>query len=491
MENSRFMQALAGLSRPRFRRFREMVESPFFNKNKRLIQLIRLTDPVFPRMDHPSLAAEKVYPLIFPGEKMPRHPQKLYDLLTRLNRLLSVFFQLEELDEQPLEGHLLTLAAFGKRGMEDSFEKEFSLTLSALESQPFRDADFYGHAFRVYGQNDLFYSSYLKEFRRTEDKTLQIVTDHLDTWYLAEKFRQACRMVNRQNVFASSYDFGALSAAMDYYDSNPEKFDDIPAVSIYYTILKTLQESEEEGHFTRLMSLLALHAGKFGEEEARSMYNFAENYCIKKINSGRQDFQRKLFELFRELIRSGLILQQGWLSQWDYKNIVSVGLLLEEFAWVRQFLEDFRDKLNDSIRENAYNYNLAHYHYFTGDHGKALRLLQRVEFVDVFYHLGTKTTILKIYYEMNETESLLSHISAFKTFLRRNKLISSYQHSIYNHLLDFCKQAYRLKLKLQEGGSAGELAETRQKLAGLQAEVEGTAMVASKSWLLGQVSNIN
>ena len=45
--------------------------------------------------------------------------------------------------------------------------------------------------------------------------------------------------------------------------------------------------------------------------------------------------------------------------------------------------------------------------------------------------------MLKIYFEMDDQSALDYHITAFRKFLHRNKLVSDYQRTIYRNLLNF------------------------------------------------------
>ena len=55
--------------------------------------------------------------------------------------------------------------------------------------------------------------------------------------------------------------------------------------------------------------------------------------------------------------------------------------------------------------------------------------------------------LMKIYFEMGESDPLFSHFDAFKTYLRRNKVISKYQHTVHANFIKFTKKAYQLKMK--------------------------------------------
>lgn len=138
----------------------------------------------------------------------------------------------------------------------------------------------------------------------------------------------------------------------------------------------------------------------------------------------------------------------GWLLQWDYKNIVSASLKAGEVEWCQQFIENSKDKIAPEFRENAYTYNLASFHFEQKDYGRALTLLQEVEFSDVFYALGSRVILMKSYYEMVDYDALVSLCAAFKIYLKRTKSLSKYQFSIYFNLVLFTKKTADLRKKL-------------------------------------------
>ena len=93
-----------------------------------------------------------------------------------------------------------------------------------------------------------------------------------------------------------------------------------------------------------------------------------------------------------------LLLEKGIMSPWNYKNITAVGLRLEEFGWVQDFLLKFKPHLAPAHRDNAYKYNLAKLHFAKKDYDKVLELLREVEYDDIFYSLDSRSMLLKTYY---------------------------------------------------------------------------------------------
>jgi hypothetical protein len=51
-------------------------------------------------------------------------------------------------------------------------------------------------------------------------------------------------------------------------------------------------------------------------------YDYAINYVIRQLNSSRPDWYREFLDLHRFLLEHEILLVNGELPEWDYKNIV-------------------------------------------------------------------------------------------------------------------------------------------------------------------------
>jgi len=112
------------------------------------------------------------------------------------------------------------------------------------------------------------------------------------------------------------------------------------------------------------------------------------------------------------------------------------------------------------------------------DFKKALRLLTTIEFTDVYYHLDSKSLLLKIYYETEDYEPLFSLISTFAVYLRRSKIISEYQRSIYANQVKHVKRLAKIK-------SGNNYSLTKIKQA-----IEQYPQVADIGWLKVKIAEL-
>ena len=137
------------------------------------------------------------------------------------------------------------------------------------------------------------------------------------------------------------------------------------------------------------------------------MYNSAQNYGIRQINAGNTTFLAELFNNYKTLLQTGLIYDGAFLTQADYRNTITAGLRMKEYAWVEAFIHGQKQHLDPRHRNNTFSYNLANFYYQTGAPARAKRLLQSVEFTDVFYGLNARAILVQVYYEDEDDDALL------------------------------------------------------------------------------------
>lgn len=473
MLNTKLVQILAALSPKEFKAFEQYVSSPYFNRNKQVVELLEAIKPFHPGYNNPKFTREFIFSKVF-GKSEKFNEAKLRYVLSDLTLLLEGFLAVEGFLENPQEQKYFLVKSLRERNMDKYFLQHLEEAHTQNTKPGLADSDFYFYNYIFNEQSYLFTSV---KNNRSIDSSLQELIDNLEVFYLAKNLKYYCEIVNRQNILSVKYKLSIFEQILPYIQER--EFAEYPAIQIYTTILRTLTDNTHHEDYDKLMHLIGLHAAKFPRTEVRDMYAFAQNYCIKQINSGNGDFLRKLFELNKTLLATGLIFEGGYLSPHDFKNIVTVSLRVNEFDFAHDFIQNQKDRLDPSIRDNAHTFSMAWYHFFRKEYDKTLKTLLKVEFTDVYYHLDAKSLLLKTYYELNEEDALYSLFDAFKIYLRRNKLISDYQRDVYSNLISFTR-----RLVTARHGSNRVNAEELKK------EILETKKVADINWLLAKVDEL-
>ncbi|MBL0339563.1 MAG: hypothetical protein IPP71_00805 [Bacteroidetes bacterium] len=295
---------------------------------------------------------------------------------------------------------------------------------------------------------------------------------YLDAFYLIKKLQLSCELTNLANILQKQQQIHLLDELKNLCQTEP--YTTVPSIQIYYHILQFLTDLSNEQAFIKSLSLVKEHSRLFKPSEVFELYQYIKNYCVRKINQGNSDYIKILFEIYKAILSNKPLMKHDYLSQWEFKNMVSISLRLNEKKWCEEFITKYINYLKPEERDNALAYNLAYSWFINDDYKKSIRKLQEVELKDIFYQLDARVILLKCYFELDETESFFYQVSSFRLFLLRNKSISEYQKTIYRNLIKFLAAITR----------AGT---SKAKLKKIRTEVEKEKNVADIKWLYAKI----
>lgn len=459
-------------------KFRQFVFSPYINQHQKTQELLEIALQQS-RDGARQYSPQEIFKILHPDE--PFAEQKLHNYLSSLKKLFLRFLAYEAFEHQTYMEDLLVLEEANRRNLFDLFGSRVKQLEKQLDTSPFRDEQYNYAAYRL--NVHLGYHAGTFGRRAKTHQTLQKMMDHLDRFYLIEKLRHACHLTAHSILLNVQYDLGFLPQILQGIEMKPEKYITDPTIDAYYTILHTLRYEHEESYYLHLKSLLAERFDELSSVAQIDLYRFANNYCIRKLNAGNNAYQEELFALFKQALGKGLLLENGFISEWDYKNISTLGCSLKAFEWTEIFLEAFKDKLPDNCRENAYTFNLANLFYHKKMFGKVRETLLKVQFTDVKYHLNTAFLLLRTYFAEDDTEALYNLLDTLRIYILRNRQITTDEKKGYSNFLNFARKLVNYR---SEDGVYYGREPIAEKITALRIKIENTPNVTHKNWLLEQ-----
>ena len=452
-------------------RFVKYVNSPLFNEDEKLKTF---TAGILPFLKTNTLAEAKekeIWKEVFGNAKYNR--SKFTRLLSDTVKKIEHFLVIDRFQQNKGLQNAWQLEIMNERKLDKHVPELMSFSLKKHVQTAHRDADFYFTGFLLQQQQNLFLEN--KELRSAE-KNLEQVIESLDTYYLIQKLKYCAAMLHYKNFLTVEGEVPLLNEILKYLGSG--MFETVPAIEIYRRIILSYTDEDGGPHFAKLKELIVAHQELFVLDEVKNMYVFAMNYCIIRINDGKSEYLKEILYLYKQALENNVLLNDGQLSQWDYKNIVTTALRVKDFKWAEKFLNDYKPKLPKEDRTNAYTFNLARYYFFIKKYDRVLQLLQEVKYNDIFYQLDSKITLLKTYYELGEWQPLYSLKDSFRILLRRKRLITPQQQANYNNLVKFAIRLFKTDTK------------EKVKLKALKAEITLATNVADKSWLMEKVNEL-
>ncbi|MEL7534545.1 MAG: hypothetical protein AAFN10_24780, partial [Bacteroidota bacterium] len=394
--------------------------------------------------------------------------------------LLKSFWEVEALQADPFLQRSLRLQQLSERGMDRLYNIERKAAQKLLvENAPDLEESYKYELAWATLDNEHFG----RQQTRTVDTSLAQKLEAMDVYFLVLILRESCEARNRQHILNAQYQLPLLSPLLSMLADPTHPYRQVPLISLYYHIFLSLEDEADDASYEDLLKVLRRHRDQLSEVEKRSMYKFAQNFCIRQINRGHSKYQQRLFELFQEVLQEKIIYEEGKLTHTNFKNIVTIGLRVKAFDWVEYFLESQTRQVDPPFRENVYAYCRAALEAELGQTQKAIRRLNTISHTDVHYQISARQLLLKIYYYDQDYEAALYTIGAFRHFVQRNQEVPKARKEFHIRYLNHCKAL----CLLQERWPTYTQEEAQLRREKLRKKIESTDTMANRSWLLEEL----
>ncbi len=436
--------------------------SPWFNTDK---SLAKISEMLYAKEN--TISMEELWKAIFPTKAY--NQQVLKNKLSQLGKKAESFsaFCVFETDEQAKQWML-------NRHVSENTQTEYaqkhfkrqkptgSISLGSLDFEQ--------------KQSELNFRLSQKAQRHESGDALRKLISDMDNNWLANRLKFTCEMLNRGLTLGGQLHDIAFNEVLQHFP--PQFFAEHLLPRLYRLVYLTITHPDAEDNYHSLKNELKTNFPLISTTEASELFTFLQNYCIRRITAGKQGFLRELFENYKLLLQSELLLPKGQLGEFDFKNIITVALRLGEGDWALNFIETYHTKLDENHRANALAYNQARIFYAQKDLKNALKTLTKVEYSDVFYHIDSRTLLVKIYLDLEDVEGMLTAIASFRAYLLRSKLVAASQQKLYLNFLNLAK-----RLAMLMDGSEVSIPKMQEFLA-------KTPQTAEAAWLREKVDKL-
>lgn len=243
-----------------------------------------------------------------------------------------------------------------------------------------------------------------------------------------------------------------------------------------YILVYLLSKEAKEEYFLDL-KMIIIHERIQYESNHRAIIRYAQNICIKLINSGKSEFLHHLFDINNINLKYYKIA--GDLSTASFRNTMYCALQLGKIEWAENFVANYHQKVNESEQENTYNFNYARIYFEKGEYKSAMRQLLKVTYEDSFYAITARILLIKCYYELNDEMPLISCCESLTQFLNRNKEFTPQRIENNLHFIKYVKMLQKHRLQ-----------KDKRYFSKLHERVNESTVV-EKEWLLKKINSLS
>lgn len=406
--------------------------------------------------------SERIFKQVYPKEKINK--ARLRHIMSFAVNSLELFIKQKELFlDQKLSSKTLA-KKYRTVGLKKYAQQNLDKAKKIVLEQENRNAEYYLDLYEL--ELEQFEVSLTNT--RPSSTNLQEIINGFSTFFVINLLRYACTSISHQNLYKTDYTLPLLSSVLKEVEKG--SYNDIPAIQMYYYSYLIQTQKNSFDSFEQLKFHLFNYKEILNTQEYRELYTLAINYCIKQQNSGQDAFIQEAFDLYKKGINQSILLDtKKHLSRFAYLNTITLGLKLHQFDWVKKFILDKTQLLEEQYRASYQHYNMGKYFFAIKEYKQAMPLFLSMNYDDLFMNIDIKVMQLKIYYEEESWEALEYLLSSFNRFLQR-KSVMSYHKENYLNLIRFTRALISIYAPQQ-----------------LIAKIESTNPLTERNWLLAQI----
>ena len=469
---SKLVYLMAAFPPEEYAAIRDYLHSPVFNKRKEPIRLFEYC--VQHCMGNPpvELEDEAGFRAVWP--EVPVDLRRIAKLKSELVGLVLGYLAFRNWKGKPVSHELAVIEELNQLRDESYLPLRFKKTLKNTEKEKELGT------FKLRLDLNLEYMSYVNRnaLRKKENHLSEMMTS-LQQLLLAHALKFAYVSLNQHQIVNAAPLQNWLSATVAQVKE--EELASEPLLEIYYLLYKTHAAGANPNDLQRLKELVISHSPQCSRTETLDLFTGALNNFNRQAREEGSKNLEDVFSLFKAMVEIYVRKKGGKLPPPHFKNIVSLGMRLGQFKWVKGVLEEGPKLLTVAgpVQDLAIEYNTGVFYFYQKEYRQARRSFNTVlaDSEDIFYGTDARAYLLMCHYEAGDTLEMESLMHSFKMYLRRHKGISKLHQKSY---LDFL---------LVYGRLLNTPPRDRQKLEKLHGDILALKSSAGKEWLLEKTAS--
>jgi len=473
VKNTRLCQLLLNLNKNELRSLSKLVNSPFFNSNKKCIELLEILMEFHKnKFEDEILTNEYLFTRLFPEKK--KMTKTLNTTMSELVELINELkIQLNLGQKQIIRQHFL-LQSLKRSGERKYFESVYPKAKRRLDNITNKNLDYY---FDQYLLSKNYLSYIVGEQNYNPGPHLAEVINNLDIFYFGEKFRLTSGLYSLNHLKPQDYEPVLMDEIVNI--STKKIFNNVGLVQLYRQAYLMISEPEEEYHFDDFMKMFwGEHTDSLDKRELEDMFRLVSNYCVPKIRIGHLGYIQKMYELYVFAFERKLLFVGKYIHQFQLSNMIVLACRLNKSENAFELVEKYHQYIHPKDRANVFLYNKAYIHFHKKEYGEAMIDLAQIVETDMLLVLKIKTLLLKCYYELSEGNAFYALCTSFRAYLRSKDKYPARLKGLENFTA-ISRKVYRVK----EGFS-------NKSITTITDNIENTTPLADSKWLLEKVEEL-
>lgn len=343
------------------------------------------------------------------------------------------------------EKALTLLAIYERLGLGHHYNRALNRLRKAVSKHP-GDPEAHYTAYRLALIEAHAYST---EMHREPDPGVEQAIIALDRFYVSSRLKLYCEILNRRALLNATDEI-KYPLLLPFNKLRPV-IKEARSVQLYHSLYRMLETWKDKYFEDYLQTLLANWKG-LSKAEALGLFTYGINFCSLKIQQEESRYLTKVWDLYMHMHRNELLLAEGQISPWQYKNMVEVGLRLKHFDTTRELIDHYKKHLPNEYSFMAAYTSMVYSFRATKQYANVARFLTQLdkEFSNKKMDITLRISVRKYQVMLGLTlddESMVSIASkSLKQLLRRKSSVSESHKSAFSAFLSIANRIMLLSL---------------------------------------------
>ncbi|MBK8551766.1 MAG: hypothetical protein IPL53_12160 [Ignavibacteria bacterium] len=487
MYTHELINLLKTLSPKELMRLSRFLNSPYFNNRRRLIDLFYVLKNFYPAFNKKSLTKENIFKRIY--GKADYNDSTYRNLMSDLLVLTLKFLKTEGIEKDTVQSSFFLTQELFMRGNYNLFRNRMLINERLLESKHKINSDYFLNKYRILTDN--FYVNLMtqkvlkKKYVVSESQKIISGIVCILSYFVLESIKHYDNLLNYSRSYNIQRNFDTVASFIEIFnfeklisyirDNSPTS---IPIVEIYYNLLKAFTNFEDEKFYAEFKKSLLQNFNALGLDENNFLFSRLFDYCILKMNMGVNtgfNIQNEIFELNNIYLQHKFYITESnkYIPFDFYRNVLINCITLKKHNFMEDFIKTYSKNLLPKHIQSIENYSYALLYFEKGQYNKALACINRIKFDQFMYKLDMKNLQLKINFELNQYESALSVIDAYKHFLKNNVLITESRRVMHSNFVTYANKLIQYRTGSQ-----------KVNLSYISDKIEKSKNIIDKGWLI-------
>jgi len=468
--NSKVVVLFQSLNKKELRQFSKYLEGTRYKKENDIYALFEYLKKHHPNFCEKKINKQKVCKHIYKNER----EGKFLQLCTNLTQVLEDFLIKQELEESQTERDFILLNALKRRKLDNLFFQKVKKVRKDWETNKPPGIEQLHNQYKL---ESLYHNHY--ETTDIEKIIHAMITqsETLDNYYIALRLHLSnCIHYTKNYINSKTLTEQNKIVQTIINISSEQKYQNIPQIKLLGSILNTLTNSNYE-NFSQIRNDFFETFHLFEKNEQNDILNSLSHFCQENRKNGVKHADFDLFELSKWAVKNKLYIDNDYIDNLQFQNIVKIALNAKESNWALTFIDKNKKFLLSNIREDIVAYCKVICFLRLDEYEKILNELLTIKFRNIEIGIISRCIHLRAYVESKGRDDEFYRLCrSLRAVVDRDSLWPENRKESIINFIQNAKIIYDLRYK------------KKNRIAEIETKIKCSENLYFKEWLLEKLT---